>query len=85
LNIAKSGGGDLSRRAARALEREKVRQCSNRGQAKQGKMPLSSKSPFRRNWQKMRAISQLFAICASPGPGLRGGSESEMLLCRKTS
>jgi len=47
-------------------------------------MPLSSKSGFRCNWQKMRAISQLFAICARPGVGLRGGSESEMLLCRKT-
>ncbi|HET7065152.1 MAG TPA: hypothetical protein VFI49_12830 [Rudaea sp.] len=83
MNIAKSGGGDLGRRAARALEREKVRQCSNRGQAKQGKMPLSSKSRFRRNWQKMRTISQLFAICACPGAGLRGGGESGMLLCRK--
>jgi hypothetical protein len=47
-------------------------------------MPLSSKSRFRRNWQKMRANSQLFAICACPGVGLRGGSESGMLLCRKT-
>jgi hypothetical protein len=46
-------------------------------------MPLSSKSVFRRNWQKMRAISQLFAICASPAGCLRGDSESGMLLCRK--
>jgi hypothetical protein len=85
LNIAKSGGGDLGRRAARALEGEKVRQCSNRGQAKQGKMPLSSKSPFRCNSQKMRTNSQLFAIDACQSGGLHAASESTMLLCRKTA
>jgi hypothetical protein len=47
-------------------------------------MPLSSKTPFRRNWQKMRTISQLFAIRACSPANLRGGSESGMLLCRKT-